>query len=281
MESSDSTAGAGGESIRLARRWDGTPLVGDSEGFVPLSAAAPSVDRPLEAAADLATIDLDDVGASRVPTADIRFDVPFSPGKLWGIGLNYADHAADLDETTPDDPASFIKPHTTLEPPGGTIRLPDMSDRVTAEAELGVVIGRTCSDVPPEAFESVVAGFVPVIDMTAEDLLERNPRFLTRAKSFDSFLVVGPWVSIPARTERLDEITVRTIRNGQVVAENDLDAMMTPPPELVSYHSRGTTLRPGDLISTGTPGAGVIEHGDTVRAEVESVGSVTADVVRR
>lgn len=277
-------------SIRLGRRIDGTTLVGDEAGFVPLSAAAPSIDRPLyaatrpadgnpEARPDLASIDLDDATASRVPADEIGFGVPFSPGKLWGIGLNYADHAADLEETTPEDPASFLKPHTALEPPSGTIRLPEPSDRVTAEAELGVVIGRTCSDVPPEAFSEVVAGFVPVIDMTAEDILERNPRFLTRAKSFDSFLVVGPWLSVPATRDRLEEITVRTMIDDTIVAENTLDAMMHPPPELVSYHSRDTTLRPGDLISTGTPGAGAIEPGDTVRAEVETVGSVSADVV--
>lgn len=127
------------------------------------------------------------------------FDSPFVPGengKIWGIGLSYADHAADLDEIRPDNPASFMKPAMATTGPGGPIQLPprDITDRVTAEAELGIVIGRACSDVSVGEVESV-AGYVPIIVVTAEDVLERKPRFLTRAKSFDAFLVIGPWIT--------------------------------------------------------------------------------------
>ncbi len=275
-----------GETHRLARSIEGRPLVGDEDGFVPLSATGyrattDALGTLVEGGHGLPPID--DLPASRTPTEHLRFAAPFDPGKLWGIGLNYADHAGDLDEVRPEEPASFMKPRTTMTAPGGPIRLPptEESARVTAEAELGVVIGRTCRDVDEADFADVVAGFVPIIDMTAEDVLQRNPRFLTRAKSYDTFLVVGPWVSCPADPDRLDDVTVRTVVNDEVVAENTLEHMLFSPPELVAFHSRVMTLEPGDVISTGTPGAGVIEDGDVVRAEIDGVGTVKSDVVRR
>jgi 2-keto-4-pentenoate hydratase/2-oxohepta-3-ene-1,7-dioic acid hydratase in catechol pathway len=170
---------------------------------------------------------------------------------------------------------------------------------VTAEAELAVVIGRTCRGVPVEEVGDVVAGYLPVIDLTAEDVLQRNPRFLTRAKGFDTFLVCGPQIAVldaGAETDGgeetardaepgdtltdLDDLSVRTIVNEEVVAENTVSNMHASPTELVSFCSRSATLRPGDVISTGTPGASVIEPGDTVRAEVDRVGGVSAPVVR-
>jgi len=275
-----------GEPLRIARTVDDRLLLGDDEGFAQMppreyiSQHGPQ--GVLTAAATGTLPGLDELASSKVPEDHQHFDVPFHPGKLWGIGLNYADHASDLDESRPTEPASFMKPRSTLVGPGGPIRLPspEISDRVTAEAELGVVIGRTCKDIDEETFEDIVAGFVPVIDVTAEDILQRNPRFLTRAKSFDSFLVVGPWLSVPATVNQLRDTTVRTIKNGDVIAENTLDRMLFSPPELVSFHSKVMTLEPGDLISTGTPGAVTIKEGDTVTAEVTGVGSLSADVVR-
>ncbi|WP_254538297.1 fumarylacetoacetate hydrolase family protein [Halomarina litorea] len=270
----------------LARTADGRALLGDSEGFVPLPAALPGVDT-VEAALRRAPEGLPDPAdapATRRPADQFTLAAPLSsPGRCLGIGLNYADHAADLDEVRPDEPASFLKPAAALTGPGGPIRLPDpaITDRVTAEAELGVVLGRTCSDVDEAAFDDVVAGFVPVVDLTAEDVLERNPRFLTRAKGFDTFLVVGPWVAVPdSPRAALDDVTVRTVVDDAVVAENTLDGMLFRPPELVAFHSRAATLEPGDLLSTGTPGAGVVTPDSTVRAEVDPVGTLTARVVR-
>jgi 2-keto-4-pentenoate hydratase/2-oxohepta-3-ene-1,7-dioic acid hydratase in catechol pathway len=270
---------------RLARTADGTAMLGDDEGFVPLASADPSLD----SVADALRVAPDGLPAVAEATADpvpddhLTFASPIAdPGTLWGIGLNYADHAADLDEVRPEEPASFCKPATTLTGPGGPIRLPpsDVSDRVTAEAELGVVVGRTCKNVAEADVSDVVAGYVPIVDMTAEDILQRNPRFLTRAKSFDSFLVVGPWIRTPEDVGDLADVTVRTVRNGETVAENTVSQMLFPPAELVAFHSQVMTLRPGDVISTGTPGAGVITPGDDVRAEVEGVGTLSASVVR-
>ncbi|WP_135806412.1 fumarylacetoacetate hydrolase family protein [Halorussus marinus] len=270
----------------LARTADGAPLIGDEEGFVPLGAADPDLST-IEEALARAPDGLPDPAAApaeRVPEEELAFGLPLDrPGKLWGIGLNYADHAEDLDEVRPEEPASFLKPPSTATGPGGPIRLPDadVTDRITAEAELGVVVGRRCSSVAEDEFADVVAGFVPIIDMTAEDILERNPRFLTRAKSFDTFLVAGPYVAVPDSPEAfMEKVRVRTVVNDETVSENTLDGMLFEPPELLSYLSESTTFAPGDVISTGTPGAGVIEDGDEARAAVEPIGDLSADVVR-
>ena len=270
---------------RLARRADGEPLIGDAEGFVPLAATGVGIDT-WEDALQQAAVGLPDVDtatASRIPADHVAFGSPLpDPKTLWGIGLNYAEHAADLSEVRPDEPASFMKPPTAAVGPGGPIRLPptDQSERVTAEGELAVVIGRTAKDISVETATDVIAGYLPVIDMTAEDILERNPRFLTRAKSFDTFLVLGPWLVTTDEVPDLEDVTVQTVVNGTVEAENQIANMLFDPAELVAFHSKVKTLEPGDLISTGTPGAHVIEPGDEVTARVEGVGSVSVPVVR-
>ena len=270
----------------LARTTDGDPLVGDDDGFVPLDAATPehaSVRDALPAAAagDLPTPA--DATAERIPREHLQLGAFLDdPGKLFGIGLNYVEHAGDLSEDAPEEPASFFKPTTAATGPGGPIRLPptEITERVTAEAELAVVIGRKCRNVDPENADDVIAGYAPVIDMTAEDVLQRNPRFLTRAKSFDTFLVLGPHLAVPEAGTDLVDTTVRTVVDDETVAENVVGNMTFTPRELVAFHSDVMTLEPGDVISTGTPGAGVIDPGSRVRAEVEGFGSVAADVVR-
>ncbi|MFW6384713.1 MAG: fumarylacetoacetate hydrolase family protein [Halodesulfurarchaeum sp.] len=268
---------------RLARRADGRPLLGDDNGFVPLSAAEPDVGSVREALGRATVDGLSTAGATASPvlTANVHFSTPLAdPGKLWGVGLNYAAHAEDLDENRPDEPASFMKPASTVVGPGGPIRLPPkhQTERVTAEAEWGVVIGRTAKDVTVEEASAVVAGYVPVIDLTAEDVLERNPRFLTRAKSFDTFLILGPWIETDA-PDVLGDVEVRTVVNGSVAARNVVSNMQFSPLDLVSFHSRVMTLEPGDVISTGTPGAAAVRNGDEVRAEVDGIGTLRADVV--
>ncbi|WP_247731702.1 fumarylacetoacetate hydrolase family protein [Halovivax limisalsi] len=268
---------------RLARAADGAYYVGDETGFVPLSSADPRHSDETDALAAAADGLPDPTAAphDRIPADQLSLSAPVSgSGTLWGIGLNYVDHADDLDATYPDEPASFCKPGTTLTGPGGPIRLPptDRTERVTGEAELAVVIGRRCRNVAEDEVDDVIAGYVPAIDMTAEDILQRNPRYLTRAKSFDTFLVLGPWL----RTDPidLDDVTVETVVNDEVRASNSVSNMAFPPRELVAYHSRVMTLEPGDVISTGTPGAHPLSPGDRVRAAVDGVGTLTADVVR-
>lgn len=269
---------------RLARSQEGRPLLGDENGFVPLKSALPSasVDEALERAAAGSLPEVDAATASPVEPDGLQFAPPLErPGKIWCIGLNYRGHADDLDEDRPEAPGSFMKPATTLTGPGGPVRRPpeDLAGRVTGEAELGIVIGRTCKDVSVDEVDRVVAGWVTVIDVTAEDVFQKNTRFLTRSKSFDTFLVVGPWIETALPVSALGDLEVRTIVDGQVRAANTVDAMAFSPAELVAYHSRVMTLEPGDLITTGTPGAHPIEPGCTVRAEVDRVGTVDANVV--
>jgi 2-keto-4-pentenoate hydratase/2-oxohepta-3-ene-1,7-dioic acid hydratase in catechol pathway len=191
------------------------------------------------------------------------------PRKIWGIGLNYVEHAADLSEKAPStEPASFLKPDTAIIGPGDAIRIPPQSQRTTAEGELGVVIGKECKDVDEADAASVVAGFTTIVDMTAEDILEKNPRYLTRSKSFDTFFSFGPELVTVDEVPDVDALEVSTIHNGEVHRRNVVSNMTFRPWWLVAFHSRVMTLLPGDIISTGTPGAAHIRPGDTAGCSI-------------
>ena len=191
------------------------------------------------------------------------------PRKIWGIGLNYVEHAADLSEKAPStEPASFLKPDTAIIGPGDAIRIPPQSQRTTAEGELGVIIGRECKDVDEADAASVVAGFTTIVDMTAEDILEKNPRYLTRSKSFDTFFSFGPELVTVDEVPDVDALEVSTIHNGEVHRRNVVSNMTFRPWWLVAFHSRVMTLLPGDIISTGTPGAAHIRPGDTAGCSI-------------
>lgn len=192
------------------------------------------------------------------------------PRKIWGIGLNYVEHAADLSEVSPNtEPASFMKPDTTIIGPGDTIRVPLQSERTTAESELGIVIGKICKDVEEEDALSVIAGYTTIIDMTAEDILQKNPRYLTRAKSFDTFFSFGPQLVTADEVDDVLGLKVATVINGEIHRDNLVSNMTFQPQHLISFHSKVMTLLPGDIISTGTPGAVVIRGGDVVECRIE------------
>jgi 2-keto-4-pentenoate hydratase/2-oxohepta-3-ene-1,7-dioic acid hydratase in catechol pathway len=201
-----------------------------------------------------------------------------NPRKLWGIGLNYRAHADDLGAPHPDEPASFMKGDHTIIGPDDTILLPAESHRVTAEAELGLVIGQECRDVADTDALSVLAGVCPVLDQTAEDILQRNPRFLTVAKNFPTFFSFGPaLVTIDEVLERfgtLGAIRVETVRNGRVHRGNVVEDMLFSPERLIGYHSHVMPLFPGDVISSGTPGAVVIEDGDLAECRIDGIGTL-------
>ena len=217
-----------------------------------------------------------------IPYDKAEYRAPFlRPGKIWGIGLNYREHAGDLDETAPDQPASFNKPATAIIGPGESILLPGDIGRVTAEAELGVIIGRRCRKVDLADAADYIFGYTTIIDMTALDILQQNPRYLTRSKSYDSFFSFGPFVVTPDEVEDLKALEITTLINDRVIARNQVANMTHDPYKLVSFHSRMMTMEPGDIISTGTPGAGVINPGDRVRCEIAGFvpleNPVTAD----
>ncbi|HEV3382556.1 MAG TPA: fumarylacetoacetate hydrolase family protein [Trebonia sp.] len=197
------------------------------------------------------------------------------PPKLWGVGLNYMRHADDLGVRQPSDaPGSYLRPSSTVIGYGDDILLPSQSQRVTAEAELGVVVGTTCRDVSPEDAPSVVFGYTTVLDMTAEDAIRVNPRHIPWAKAFDTFCSLGPWVVTPDEIPDLSAVQISTVVNGKTIASNRVSAMMYDPHWLVGYFSGGMVLEAGAVIATGTPGAGVIHDGDTVEARVDGVGDL-------
>src|ERR1700722_4519567 len=194
------------------------------------------------------------------------------PPKLWGVGLNYVRHADELGVTQPDGiPGSYLRPSSTIIGDGDVIRIPRESRRVTAEAELGVVIGKTCRDVSVAEAADVVFGFTSVLDMTAEDVIRVNPRYIPWAKAFDTFCSVGPWLVTADEVRSLKETRISTVLNGKTIATNTVSAMKYDPYWLVSFFSSGMTLEAGSIIATGTPGAAVISGGDMVESVVEGI----------
>lgn len=230
----------------------------------------------------LSGMELEDLAGRALPVEDLVFAPPYRrPRKIWGIGLNYAEHARDLDEVSPSgEPASFMRPDTTIVGPGEGIRLPEDVGRVTAEAELAVVMGREAKNVSEMEAPSYVAGFTAVLDMTAEDILRKNPRYLTRAKSYDTFFSFGPELVTTDEFEDLRDLEVSTVLNGEVRRTNTVSNMTFPPYWLVAFHSRIMRLLPGDVISTGTPGAVAIREGDVAECRISGFRPLANSVVR-
>jgi len=203
------------------------------------------------------------------------------PRKILGIGLNYRDHAADLNAPYPTEPASFMKGDNTIIGPGDAIDLPPQSERVTAEAEIGVIIGRECHCVSEQQAPDYIAGYCLILDMTAEDILQKNPRFLTRSKNFDTFFSFGPELITPDEVPDVLRVKVGTYNNGKLHRENVVANMAFPPYYLVSFHSHVATMYPGDIISTGTPGAVVIRDGDLAECRIDGLGNLSNPVRNR
>ena len=216
-----------------------------------------------------------------VPESSVAFGAPYRhPRLIWGIGLNYVDHAADLSEQVPDEPASFVKGDHTVIGPGEEIPIPPQSSRTTAEAELGLVIGRYCRNVSEDEALEYVFGVTTVLDQTAEDILERNPRFLTRSKNFPGFFSFGPQIVPLAEVPDLAAVEVSTVLDGAVHRSNTVSRMRYSPQFLVSFHSAVMPLYPGDIISTGTPGAVQIRPGTVAECRIPGVGVLTNPVVQ-
>ena len=224
---------------------------------------------------------LAELGEKIIPREEVRFaPLVRRPRKIWGIGLNYRDHAADLAETSPTaEPASFMKPDTAIIGYGDSIQVPKMSEKTTAEAELGIVFGKTSRHVSKQDWQSAICGYITIIDMTAEDILRRNPRNLTQSKSFDTFISLGPILVTPDEVADVNSLVVKTVINGKTHAENVVSNMTFSPDYLVSYHSDIMTLLPGDILSTGTPGAVHIQDGDVVECHIEGFEPLINNVV--
>jgi len=224
---------------------------------------------------------LDPVGITPIPYADVMPLLPYPvPPKIYCIGLNYKSHAADINAVQPDEPGSFMKPASCMFRPGTEIYLPpaDVSNDVDAEGELGVIIGKQCRFVPAEHIKDVIFGYTVTLDLTALDVLRKNPRYLTRAKSIDTFFSFGPVIVTADEVPDVDQLEVITEHNDGICSRDFVYNMHHRPYELVRFHSDFFTLHPGDLISTGCPKGARIKPGDRVGGRVEGVGHITAAV---
>jgi 2-keto-4-pentenoate hydratase/2-oxohepta-3-ene-1,7-dioic acid hydratase in catechol pathway len=220
-------------------------------------------------------------GVRPLPLSDVEPRLPYDvPPKIWCVGLNYKTHADDISAIQPEEPGSFMKPASCMFQPGGEILLPppEVSDDVDAEGELAIVIGRSCRFVPPEKAREVIYGFTTTIDVTALDVLRKNPRYLTRAKSIDTFFSFGPVIVTADEVPDIDGLEVVTEHNGSVCSKDFVRNMRTRPLDLVAFHSNYFTLHPGDIISTGCPKGARIKAGDAVRSRIDGVGELTATV---
>jgi 2-keto-4-pentenoate hydratase/2-oxohepta-3-ene-1,7-dioic acid hydratase in catechol pathway len=210
---------------------------------------------------------------------EVRLLAPVIPrSKVIGIGRNYADHAAEMGGEVPAEPLMFLVPNTAVVGPGDPVVLPPQTSEVHYEGELAVVIGRMCKDVEPEDVAAVVYGYTCANDVTARDL-QRTDGQWARAKGFDTFCPLGPWIESDLDPSAL---SIATRRDGEVVQEGTTADMVHGVAELVSYASRAFTLLPGDVILTGTPaGVGPVVAGERVEVEVEGIGVLSNPFVRR
>lgn len=200
-----------------------------------------------------------------------------NPKRIFGIGLNYVDHAGDIGDAAPQGfPGSFFKMADTLIGPDDEIHLPALKEAVktTAEAELGVILGKRCRDVSEENWLDVVAGYTTILDMTEESILKGNefvkgnPRYLTIVKNFPTFFSFGPQLVTPDEVPDVLKLEVQSVHNGEVYAKNVVANMTHRPARLVSLHSSIQGWYPGDVLSTGTPRAFGLADGDIAECRI-------------
>jgi 2-keto-4-pentenoate hydratase/2-oxohepta-3-ene-1,7-dioic acid hydratase in catechol pathway len=211
------------------------------------------------------------------PLADVRLLAPVLPSKVVAIGRNYLEHARETGAEPPAEPLIFLKPSTAVVGPGDAIVRPThLSQRVDYEGELAIVFGRLCRDVPAARVPEVIFGYTCANDVTARDLQAKDGQW-TRAKGFDTFCPLGPWIETG-----LDpgDVRLTTSVNGEVKQDSRTSLMIHDIVTLVTYVTAVMTMLPGDVLLTGTPeGVGPLVAGDRVAVEVEGIGALTNRVV--
>ncbi len=205
----------------------------------------------------------------RIKLSEVRLLAPCAPTKVVAVGINYRDHAGEMGHDLPEEPVIFLKPSTSVIGPDDVIVRPAQSSRVDYEAELALVIGRECRNVSAADARQYIFGYTCCNDVTARDLQKKDGQW-TRAKGFDTFCPLGPWIE----TE-LDagNVSVESRLNDKVMQHSGTSLLINSIPRLVEFASRVMTLLPGDVITTGTPsGIGPMQSGDTVEIEVGGIG---------
>lgn len=213
----------------------------------------------------------------KIPVADVRLLAPVIPrSKVVCVGKNYADHAAEMGGEVPAEPLIFLKPNTSVIGPGEPIFYPEQSREVHFEGELAVVIGRICKDISAEDADKVIFGYTVANDVTARDLQKTDGQW-ARAKGFDTFCPLGPWIETSLDPSALRVVTTL---NDDVKQDGTTADMVHTPADVIAYVSAFTTLLPGDVILTGTPaGVGPMQVGDSVSITIDGIGTLTNQVV--
>ncbi|WP_290810300.1 fumarylacetoacetate hydrolase family protein [Halovivax sp.] len=215
-------------------------------------------------------------GGETFDVEDVDLLAPCEPSKIVCIGRNYADHAAEMDSDVPDRPMLFLKPPNAVAGHGDTISVPPGTDRVDYEAEIGVVIGDQCRNVPESRAMNVVAGFTCVNDVSNRDDQRREQNWV-RGKAFDGAAPLGPVLATP--DEVPPDAAVRSRVNGELKQDGSRSQLIFSIPALIAEITTYLTLEPGDVIATGTPeGVGPLADGDDVAIEVEGVGMLEHSV---
>ncbi|MDT3399370.1 fumarylacetoacetate hydrolase family protein [Streptomyces sp. B1866] len=217
----------------------------------------------------------------KVPLRDVRLLPPVLPSKVVAIGRNYADHAAELGSDVPEVPVTFFKPSTSVIGPDDPIALPGFSAEVHHEAELAVVIGRLCREVPRERAADVILGYTCANDVTARDVQRREDQW-ARAKGFDTSCPLGPWVETDLTLAAAGDLAIMCTVNGEQRQLGRTSQMAHPIADLIAHITEAMTLLPGDVILTGTPaGVGPLHSGDEVAVSIEGIGTLTNKVIKR
>lgn len=209
-------------------------------------------------------------------------------GKIVAVGLNYADHTTETGFTPPAQPLTFAKYPSSITDPGADVVVPDhLTSQVDYEVELAAVIGRRCGGSAPATLDDI-AGYTVANDLSARDVQFGDVQW-TRAKSFDGFTPLGPWLVTPDEFGDPQQHRITTTVNGETLQDDTTAVMVFDVASLLAWIGDGTTLEPGDIILTGTPaGAGgfrtpprYLQHGDLVEVAVEGIGSVSNRIVYR
>jgi len=211
-----------------------------------------------------------------IPLSSVRLLAPVLPSKVIAVGKNYVEPAEEMGGTVPDEPVIFLKPSASVIGPGDGIPYPSTSQQVDHEGELAVVIGRLARRVRAEEAGAVILGYTCANDVTARDLQRRDGQW-ARAKGFDGFCPLGPWIQ--SEVDGID-LAIETRLNGEVRQSARTSQMAFGAGALVEFVSRVMTLLPGDVILTGTPaGVGPMQVGDRVEVEIEGIGTLANEVV--
>jgi 2-keto-4-pentenoate hydratase/2-oxohepta-3-ene-1,7-dioic acid hydratase in catechol pathway len=204
-----------------------------------------------------------------VPLSSLKLLAPVQPSKIVCIGMNYAAHAAEINQDVPDEPLMFFKPVSAIVGPEEQIVLPHQSDQVELEVELAVVIGKQAKNISPEQVADHVLGYTVGNDVTARDLQFTDLQW-ARSKGFDTFCPLGPWIETELDTSNTH---LESRVNGDVRQKSHTSDMIFDIPTLVSFVSQNLTLYPGDVILTGSPaGISRIDHSNLVECEIEGIG---------